>query len=68
MAGRLYTISESAQYLGCSPSSLLSRPWRERMRLPAIRVGRALMFDETDLDRVRESRQDQFADVNDPAC
>ena len=55
---RLLTLIESAQFLGCAPTSLVSRRWREHLGLPAIKIGRSLMFAEKDLQRVISSRRE----------
>jgi len=41
----------AARYVGVSPRSLGSRFWRLRHGVPAIRIGRVLLFDSTALDR-----------------
>lgn len=54
---KLFTLTESAQLLGCAPTSLVSRRWRAHLGLPVVKIGRSVMFDEEDLQRVVERRK-----------
>ncbi len=44
-------IPDAALYLGISPRSLADRGWRLKHGIPAIKVGRAVVFDQATLDR-----------------
>ena len=59
---KLLTVLETAQLLGCSPVTLVSRQWRARFSLPAIKIGRSLMFDPVDLERVIAARKEQHVE------
>ncbi len=56
---KLLTVLETAQFLGCAPTSLVSRRWREQIGLRAVKVGRSVMFLEADLDAFIASRKEQ---------
>lgn len=43
-------LAEAAWYTGLSPKSLGDRGWRRRHGVPAIKVGRAVLFDRAALD------------------
>ena len=44
-------LPDAAKYLGVSARSLASKPWRERLRIPCFYIGRAVVFDQAELDR-----------------
>jgi hypothetical protein len=56
---RVIPLKETALLLGLSPLSLADKRYRTRLGLPAVRVGRKLGFEETDVEalilRGRES-------------
>jgi excisionase family DNA binding protein len=56
---RLLTRQEAALRLGISPASLFSKVYRDRIGLPALKVGRLLRFRESDVERILagETRQ-----------
>lgn len=43
-------LAEAAAFLRVSPRSLGSRAWRQKLRIPALRCGRRLLFDRDDLN------------------
>lgn len=45
----LLKAEEVAQLLGTTTAVVYSRPWRSRVGLPAVRIGRALRFREEDI-------------------
>ena len=49
--GRRFRLRQAAAYVGIAPRSLSDRSWRFKHGIPAIRVGRALIFDADALDR-----------------
>ena len=55
---RLLTLNQAARFLGCSPASLATRPWRTRHRIYATRLGRSLRFDQGTLDAVVQARRE----------
>lgn len=42
-------LTEAAAFLRCSPRSLGSRAWREKLGMPTLHCGRRLLFDPHDL-------------------
>ena len=44
-------LKEAAAYLAVSPRSLADRGWRLKHGIPCFRVGKAVVFDATALDR-----------------
>jgi hypothetical protein len=44
-------LREAAEYLAVSPRSLADRGWRLKHGIPCFRVGKAVVFDATALDR-----------------
>jgi excisionase family DNA binding protein len=53
--GQLVNVSEAAQFLAVSPSTLYGWVWQRRIAY--IKVGRAVRFDMADLERfVAENR------------
>ncbi len=47
---RLFTVQESAQYLGCSPDQI--EEWTKTGRLRAVKLDRRARYDRNDLDRL----------------
>lgn len=43
-------VRGAALYIGVSARSLADRGWRRKHGIPAIKVGRAVVFDTRDLD------------------
>ena len=52
---RLLGIEEAAQYLGVTKSTLYSWAWRRK--IPSVKMGRRLLFDIQDLDRLIEAQK-----------
>jgi len=50
---RLLSVEEAAQYLGVQKSTIYSRAWRRV--IPSVKMGRRLLFDQEDLDRMIEA-------------
>ncbi|UCF36621.1 MAG: helix-turn-helix domain-containing protein [Acidobacteriota bacterium] len=50
MERRLLSVSEAAKYLAVRKSTLYS--WAQRRRIPSVKIGRRLLFDREDLDRL----------------
>ena len=48
-ATQLVNVSEAAQFLAVSPSTLYGWVWQRR--IPFVKVGRAVRFDMADLER-----------------
>lgn len=44
-------LADAARYLGVSPRSLADRGWRRRHGIPYFKIGAAVIFDVTALDR-----------------
>ncbi len=57
---RLYTIAETAEYLGRSPWAVRSLIWSGK--LPAVRDGKRVLCDVYDLDRWIEANKVNYAD------
>jgi excisionase family DNA binding protein len=57
---RLYTIAETAEYLGRSPWAIRSMIWAGK--LPAVRDGKRILLDVYDLDRWVEANKVSYAD------
>ena len=51
MKRELMTISKAAEYISMSKSWLYDHTSRKHPRVPVIRIGAALRFDPTDLDK-----------------
>jgi excisionase family DNA binding protein len=54
-SARLITVQHAAEYLAVSVSTLYG--WVYQRRIPFVKVGRALRFDISDLDRFIESNR-----------
>jgi excisionase family DNA binding protein len=57
---RLYTVNQTAEYLGRSPWAVRSLIWSGK--LPAVRDGKRLLLDVQDLDRWIEADRVNYAD------
>lgn len=49
---RTMPLQETAQRLNLSPLSLADKRFRVRIGLPAIKIGRRLVFDERDVEQL----------------
>ncbi len=47
---RLMTVDEAAEYLSLSPSTLKTRRWRLKLGIPAVKIGRRVLFDPHQLE------------------
>ena len=54
---RLLTLPETAAYLGLTPWSVRSLQWQGR--LPRVNLGRKLLFDRADVDRLIEAAKER---------
>ena len=52
-------LHSAAQIIGVKPHTLRNRSWRTRHRVPAIRVGRLLLFDPRQLVAWLDERREQ---------
>jgi len=50
---RLISVEEAAKYLGVQKSTIYSWAWRRK--IPSVKMGRRLLFDREDLDRMIEA-------------
>ncbi|MCH7804336.1 MAG: helix-turn-helix domain-containing protein [Acidobacteria bacterium] len=50
---RLISVAEAAKYLGVQKSTIYSWAWRRK--IPSVKMGRRLLFDREDLDRMIEA-------------
>ena len=50
---RLLSVEEAARYLGVQKSTIYSWAWRRK--IPSVKMGRRLLFDQEDLDRMIEA-------------
>jgi hypothetical protein len=48
--------------LDCTIGSLYTKEYRQRLGLPAIRVGRHYKFDTKDIERAIEGRKEKFTE------
>ena len=55
MKPRLLSVQEAATYLGVQKSTIYSWAWRRK--IPSVKMGRRLLFDREDLDRLIEERK-----------
>ena len=55
MENRLLSVEGSARYLGVRKSTIYS--WAARRQIPSVKMGRRLLFDLEDLDRIIEERK-----------
>ncbi len=55
MKTRLLSVEEAASYLGVQKSTIYSWAWRRK--IPSVKMGRRLLFDREDLDRIIEERK-----------
>ena len=49
---RLISVEDAARYLGVQKSTIYSWAWRRK--IPSVKMGRRLLFDQEDLDRMIE--------------
>ncbi len=49
---RLISVEDAAKYLGVQKSTMYS--WASRRKIPSVKMGRRLLFDQEDLDRMIE--------------
>ncbi len=47
---RLISVEDAARYLGVKKSTIYSWAWRRK--IPSVKMGRRLLFDQEDLDRM----------------
>ncbi len=52
---RLLSVEEAATYLGVRKSTIYSWAWRRK--IPSVKMGRRLLFDLEDLDRIIKERK-----------
>lgn len=58
MTKKALTKEEAARYLGLSPRSLADARWRNRVGMPAVKIGRSLRFLLSDLQKlIKRSRE-----------
>ncbi len=50
---RLISVEDAARYLGVQRSTIYSWAWRRK--IPSVKMGRRLLFDQEDLDRMIEA-------------
>lgn len=50
---RLLTVEQAAERMGLRPKTLRMRVWKRTM--PYVKLGRAVRFKETDIDRMIEA-------------
>ncbi len=50
---RLISVEETAKYLGVQKSTIYAWAWRRK--IPSVKMGRRLLFDREDLDRMIEA-------------
>ena len=55
MKTRLLSVEQAATYLGVQKSTIYSWAWRRK--IPSVKMGRRLLFDREDLDRIIEERK-----------
>ena len=54
---RLISVAEAAKYFGVQKSTIYSWAWRRK--IPSVKMGRRLLFDREDLDRLIEAGKRQ---------
>ena len=55
MKTRLLSVEQAATYLGVQKSTIYSWAWRRK--IPSVKMGRRLLFDREDLDRIIQERK-----------
>jgi len=50
---RLISVEDAARYLGVQKNTIYS--WARRRKIPSVKMGRRLLFDQEDLDRMIEA-------------
>lgn len=61
MRQRLLNVREAACYLGIKKSTLYT--WAEQKKVPALKIGRRLLFDLKELDLWIEAQKDRALDA-----
>jgi len=61
---RAVDVNEAATILGSKPATMYSKPWRDRVGLKAIRIGRALRFRESDLYRLIDKGTERLPEAH----
>lgn len=56
MKKRLINVDEASRYLGIKKSTLYT--WAEQKRIPAVKIGRRLLFDLKEIDTWIDSQKD----------
>ena len=56
----LLNVFQVAEEIGCSPVSLYSRAFRQRIGLVGIKFGRNIRFDERDLAKLLKSNREKL--------
>ena len=51
-------LRRAAEILAVSPFSLADRRWRKRHAIPAVKIGRAVIFDVRQLEEYLATRQE----------
>jgi len=59
---KLYDADYAEDLMGLGRRQLRKKPYRRQIRLPAIRVGKRLMFDPADVERIIEGARERFDD------
>ncbi len=54
---RLISVEDAARYLGVQKSTIYSWAWRRK--IPSVKMGRRLLFDREELDRMIEAGKRQ---------
>ena len=49
----LISVEDAAKYLGVQKSTIYAWDWRRK--IPSVKMGRRLLFDQEDLDRIIEA-------------
>ena len=55
MENRLLNVEGSARYLGVRKSTIYT--WAARRKIPSVKIGRRLLFDRKDLDKLIEEQK-----------
>ncbi len=50
---QVLTVEEAAKYFGVQKSTIYSWAWRRK--IPSVKMGRRLLFNQEDLDRIIEA-------------
>jgi len=60
---KLIDAASASELTGLSRGTFYSKPWRQRIGLQAIKLGRALRFRERDLQELIEQGAEQLGDI-----